>query len=151
MSRLDYNDQLCEHQQKEEFNQDCKCCISLMNDWQKFKSEIDNIKEPSSKMDHSKDTESKIRVTTRQQHNQSTNRTWLAKYTNQEMAVFQKEDENIKVLHQWINSGSIPHRDKAASLNPAVHRYWLNWQNIVHLEGVIYQKWILDQNTIYSL
>ncbi|CAC5409542.1 Transposon Ty3-I Gag-Pol polyprotein,Transposon Ty3-G Gag-Pol polyprotein [Mytilus coruscus] len=28
MSRLDYNDQLCEHQQKEEFNQDCKCCTS---------------------------------------------------------------------------------------------------------------------------
>ncbi|CAC5398036.1 unnamed protein product [Mytilus coruscus] len=50
MSKLDYNEQLCEHQQKEEFNEDCKCCICLMNDWQKFKSEIGNIKELSKNM-----------------------------------------------------------------------------------------------------
>ncbi|VDI16906.1 Hypothetical predicted protein [Mytilus galloprovincialis] len=139
--------------QREEFNEDCKCCIGLMKDWQKFKLEIDNIKELSSKIDHRKDTESKIRVTTRQQHynNPGTNRTWLAKYTNQEMTVFQKEDKNIKVLHQWMSSGSIPDRDKAASLNPAVRRYRLNWQNVVLVEGVIFQKWILDEDGKYNL
>ncbi|CAG2254855.1 unnamed protein product [Mytilus edulis] len=124
-----------------------------MEDWQKFKLEIDNIKELSSKIDHRKDTESKIRVTTRQQHykNPGTNRTWLAKYTNQEMSVFQKEDENLKILHQWMSSGSIPDRDKAASLNPAVRRYWLNWQNVVLVEGVIFQKWILDEDGKHNL
>ncbi|CAC5409543.1 unnamed protein product [Mytilus coruscus] len=93
-------------------------------------------------MDHSKDTESKIRVTTRQQHNQSTNRTWLAKYTNQEMAVFQKEDENIKVLHQWMNSGSIPDRDKAASLNPAV-RHQDGRHNLQLIVPAVLQKEII--------
>ncbi|VDI27017.1 Hypothetical predicted protein, partial [Mytilus galloprovincialis] len=151
--RLDYNDQLCEHQKRDEYKEDCKCCKGLMEDWQKFKLEIDNIKELSSKIDHRKDTESKIRVTTRQQHykNPGTNRTWLAKYTNQEMSVFQKEDENLKILHQWMSSGSIPDRDKAASLNPAVRRYWLNWQNVVLVEGVIFQKWILDEDGKYNL
>ncbi|CAG2199591.1 unnamed protein product [Mytilus edulis] len=153
LSRLDYNDQLCEHQKRDEYKEDCKCCKGLMEDWQKFKLEIDNIKELSSKIDHRKDTESKIRVTTRQQHykNPGTNRTWLAKYTNQEMSVFQKEDENLKILHQWMSSGSIPDRDKAASLNPAVRRYWLNWQNVVLVEGVIFQKWILDEDGKYNL
>ncbi|CAG2221579.1 unnamed protein product [Mytilus edulis] len=115
LSRLDYNDQLCEHQKRDEYKEDCKCCKGLMEDWQKFKLEIDNIKELSSKIDHRKDTESKIRVTTRQQH-----------YKN-------------------------PDRDKAASLNPAVRRYWLNWQNVVLVEGVIFQKWILDEDGKYNL
>ncbi|CAG2196067.1 unnamed protein product [Mytilus edulis] len=50
-----------------------------------------------------------------------------------------------------MSSGSIPDRDKAASLNPAVRRYWLNWQNVVRVEGVIFQKWILDEDGKYNL
>lgn len=71
---------------------------------------------------------------------------WLGKYTNTQMATFQEEDSELKYLHQWKRAGDIPNRESCASLSPGVRRYWLNWQNIVLKDGVLFQKWINEKN-----
>jgi hypothetical protein len=52
---------------------------------------------------------------------------WLGKYTNGEISTFQKEDPDLLILHKWLDHGLKPDRDAAASLSPAVRRYWPNY------------------------
>ena len=61
---------------------------------------------------------------------------WLAKYSVKEMQGFQKEDQDLKYLHQWKKEGKIPERELCASLSPATRRYWLNWENIELIDGI---------------
>ncbi|CAC5397890.1 unnamed protein product [Mytilus coruscus] len=55
---------------------------------------------------------------------------WLAKYSAKDMQSSQKEDTDLKYLHQWKIEEKLLDRETCASLSPAVRRYWLNWENI---------------------
>ena len=92
-----------------------------------------------------------VRVVTRQQERNTTACNWLGKYTNDEISTFQKEDPDLLILQKWLDHGHKPDRDAAASLSPAVRRYWLNWENIVRHNGVIYQKWLKNSTDQHHL
>ena len=87
----------------------------------------------------------------RQQERNTTACNWLGKYTNSEISTIQKEDPDLLILHKWLDHGHKPYRDAAASLSPAVRRYWLNWENIVRHNGVIYHKWLKNSTDQHHL
>ena len=62
-------------------------------------------------------------------------------YTPKQLEQFQREDQDLALLHIWSDDNARPSRDEAASLKPDLRRYWINWENIVKEEGVLYQKW----------
>ena len=80
-----------------------------------------------------------VRVITRSEAKFS----WLAKYSRQEVELFQRQDVEIGQLHSWKDKGSIPSRDEIAAQSPAVRRYWMNWDNVIREDGVIYHLQLL--------
>lgn len=149
MSRKDYDEKVCIHQQDEKIDQNCLYCQKLTNQWKGFKSEIDNIKNLSDREQNH--TKTRIRVVTRQQDKAMTSHNWLSKYNNAEVSTFQLEDTDVGILHKWYDTGTIPDRDEVSGMNPAVRRYWLNWSNITRLNGVLYQKLIIGPEDKHKL
>ncbi|XP_063411880.1 protein NYNRIN-like [Mytilus trossulus] len=104
--------------------------------WESFKTEVDDVKELNYKVT--------VRaVVTRSQEQPD----WLAKYSVKEMQAFLKEDQDLKYLHQWKNT----RKRMCASLSPATRRYWLNWENIELIDGIVYQKWINAKSKLNHL
>ena len=130
----------------------CTSCSRKHNSWAKFEDEINDII-PLSRggevLQSMKNTVSCLRMTTRgnksNEHSPSNNTvyqdTWFQRYSPSELEKFQREDSDLGLLHIWYDIKKIPDRDKAASLKPALRRYWLNWDNITRQNGVLYQKW----------
>ena len=69
---------------------------------------------------------------------------WMDGYSALTLMQLQKDDVDLKHLHAWLDTGTIPSRDKVASHSPTVRKYWLNWSNIVCEDGVLYQMWRAD-------
>ncbi|VDI17925.1 Hypothetical predicted protein [Mytilus galloprovincialis] len=81
----------------------CKACEQINEQWKSFKTEVDDVKELNYKVT--------VRaVVTRSQEQPD----WLAKYSVKEMQAFQKEDQDLKYLHQWKKEGKIPERELCA-------------------------------------
>ncbi|CAG2220722.1 unnamed protein product [Mytilus edulis] len=118
----------------------CKACEQINEQWKSFKTEVDDVKELNYKVT--------VRAVVTRSQEQSD---WLAKYSVKEMQGFQKEDQDLKYLHQWKKEGKIPERELCASLSPATRRYWLNWENIELIDGIIYQKWINAKSKLNHL
>ena len=52
----------------------------------------------------------------------------------------QREDPDLKFIHLWFDENNKPDRDTAASMSPAVRKYWLNYDNLYKVNDVVYQK-----------
>ena len=68
--------------------------------------------------------------------------TWTRGYSPAELSRAQRDDPEIRWIHDWMDRGEKPSRDEAASLSPATRSYWLNYESLVRTSGVIYLKWI---------
>jgi len=131
LSRTPSENQLCQHQKDGKLDPDCTECNEWKQEWTEFNKKIDNVKNLTDW--------SLIRNVKHSDESPSSN--WLSKYTTKELSTFQKEDPDYSNLHNWMDTGHVPDRDKCASVNPAVRCYWLNWSNLLRIDGVIYQKW----------
>ncbi|CAG2211763.1 unnamed protein product [Mytilus edulis] len=139
LSRQEHDVPVCNHSTNSS-EDTCKACEQINEQWKSFKTEVDDVKELNYKVT--------VRaVVTRSQEQPD----WLAKYSVKEMQAFQKEDQDLKYLHQWKKEGKIPERELCASLSPATRRYWLNWENIELIDGIVYQKWINAKSKLNHL
>ena len=139
LSRKDGEKVLCCHQQEGKFNVECQSCKSMSEEWSNFKSDIDDVGNlvKGSVADH-------IRVVTRSQTRDQVQSNWLLGYTNQEIETFQKEDKDLKPVHEWVENDILPSRDDAAAFSPSTRKYWLNSNLIEKRNGVLYQKRITN-------
>ena len=136
----------------------CPGCTRKHHQWAKFETEVNNVFPlPWRFSDHTYTDRSGhfIRyVTTRGMEASSSNKdmqndshmkeprsNWLQGYTTSDLIKFQREDKDIGMLHIWKENNTKPDRDEAAGLKPALRKYWLNWDNLVWKEGVLYKMW----------
>jgi hypothetical protein len=61
-------------------------------------------------------------------------------YTLQEMSMFKRQDSDLCLLHEWKDRKTLPSRDEVNKYSPSVRRYWLNWENIIGENNILYQK-----------
>ena len=65
---------------------------------------------------------------------------FIPSYTSTELQRMQREDQDLEVLHSWLDKNYLPSRDEIAQCSPAVRKYWFNTESIVRKKGVLYQK-----------
>ena len=68
-----------------------------------------------------------------------------------ELSRKQQEDPNLSNLHEWIDKGSKPDREEAASYSQATRKLWLYLENIQRVDGILYQKWFKHSGNTYKL
>ena len=137
----------------------CASCSKKHKSWAQFENEV-NDTIPLSSVDrrhrdlNEERTTVKVdsnlcrRMTTRSnkpvqdlEHGTSPSENWFQRYTPNTLEKFRREDSDLGLLHIWHDMKQKPDRDEAASLKPALRKYWLNWENIVKQDGVLYKKW----------
>ena len=162
MSRKDYVETACAHENAEEIEQ-CLECLQTREDWQEFMDDIDTVVD----LGVQTEIEDCCRALTRQQfQNEEKSQShidvqrptipvYLPNYSTKDIGVLQREDPDLGYLHEWIDRNQIPTRDEVNALSPAVRKFWLNWDNIVKLGHVLYQKIVLENlqgtSDIYQL
>ncbi|MEW8092393.1 MAG: integrase zinc binding domain-containing protein, partial [Candidatus Thiodiazotropha endolucinida] len=65
---------------------------------------------------------------------------FVPSYTIEDIQRLQREDTDLEILHIWMDVKKLPSRDEVAQYSPAVRKYWLNTENIIRREGILYQK-----------
>ena len=161
LSRADYEDDECKfYSPKVELSQlpcgGCVSCLKKHKSWAQFENEVNDTiplssvsRRPEERTTVKVDSNLCRRMTTRSNkpvqenldHGTSLKETWFQKYTPDTLEKFQREDSDLGLLHIWHDMKQKPDRDEAASLKPALRKYWLNWENIVKQDGVLYKKW----------
>ncbi|CAC5372988.1 unnamed protein product [Mytilus coruscus] len=140
---LDGKHPLCPHQKDGQYKEDCSTCQSIVNDWSEFNCTVDNVGNLSQNT-----FSCGVRVVTRSQNKKLMQSNWLDGYTTKEIETFQREDNDLKFIHQWTDNNILPKRDEAMANSPSVRKYWLNF-NLLHKEhGVLYQKRLLPNDGI---
>ena len=134
LSRKDFDQQNCH-----ELNCRCEKCIQQQQEWSKFDQDIDTV------TDLAQPDVNKCRAVTRQQTRPSETpsiktTSFLPHYTHREIAMLQRQDTDLCILHEWVDKEQIPSRDEVNQYSPAVRRYWLNWDNITRIDQILYQK-----------
>ena len=124
----------CQHLTDEDHN--CIQCQEWKTQWSDFREKIDDVQNLT-KCDKPLIRNLKESET----ENQNLDVPWLSKYSTNQMSIFQKEDPDFKHLHDWFDCNKIPDRDECASLSPAARYYWLKWENLKRIGGVIYHIW----------
>lgn len=77
---------------------------------------------------------------------------WLNGYSTNQLECFQREDNDLKPIHQWMDSQKIPNIDDIVSLSPSTRKYWLNFNLIERKNGVLYQEMLsLNSDVSYQL
>ena len=78
--------------------------------------------------------------------------TGLPYYTYQDISELQQQDADLMHLHNWMDQRVTPKMGDVASLSPAVRKYWINAENLVRRNGVIYFKnWTCLQRKDFKL
>ena len=67
--------------------------------------------------------------------------TWAFGLSAETIREAQEADPVLGSLHNWMKISSQPSHEEAASLSPAERCYWLNWDSIVVIEGILYYHW----------
>ena len=165
LSRKDFEQDQCGHvpydSQENQVSLDCE------DDWQEFYDEVDDVTDLGSNVhaprikEISEQEEVCLRAFTRakakslvqdgnqiSQPNQenseggsfSPESMFLPIYTFEEIQLLQREDADLGILHDWMDKSYQPSRDEAAAHSPAVRKYWLNSENIVRKNGILYQR-----------
>jgi hypothetical protein len=144
MSRKKDDDDRCEHLKSGKSDPSCHDCLQTGQEWHDFKTNIDTI----TNLRTSEITDNtSVRVVTRNQSSKepvAVVSNWFSgNYSPKELEVFQREDPDLGKLLEWKDLGTCPDRDQVAQYSPAVRKYWLNFNLVVKVEGVLYQK-IID-------
>lgn len=56
---------------------------------------------------------------------------WISGYSSRDIENFQREDRNLRPLHDWMDKKSLPTKETVTGYSPATRNYWLNWNNII--------------------
>lgn len=64
---------------------------------------------------------------------------YLPCYTAKDLQALQMQDADLLHLQDWMDNKEIPTREEVASLSPAIRKSWLNAENLVQRNGVIYR------------
>ena len=143
----------------------CKKCLRMHEDWQRFQEEVDEIiplasthASPGKNIQGATQGLTCSHVTTLSSipvphegapglDNDNETRTqrpsnWIGSYTTAELSEMQRADPALLPLHEWFDAGQRPEREEAASFSAATRKYWLNWENITRIGGILYQKWL---------
>ena len=151
MSRKDYEDSGCTHQNKEEIEQ-CPDCLQTKEEWQEFIDDIDTVVD----LGMQTEVEACCRALTRQRfQNEEKDQprpgqlrpnapVYLPTYSTKDIGVLQREDPDLGLLHEWIDQDQLPNRDQVNAMSPAVRKFWLNWGNVKKIGHVLYQKIVSD-------
>lgn len=67
---------------------------------------------------------------------------WVQGYSSAELQDLQRHDPDLLPLHLWLDQGQKPSRDVAASLSPGTRSYWLNYENLQRVDGLLYLRWV---------
>jgi hypothetical protein len=153
MSRKEDDDDRCEHLKSGKSDPSCHDSLQTGQEWHDFKTNIDTI--TNLRTSEIPDNTS-VRVMTRSQSRKepvAVVSNWFSgNYSPKELEVFQREDPDLGKLLEWKELGTCPDRDQGAQYSPAVLKYWLNFSLIVKVEGVLYQKILIqlvEQNISY--
>ena len=122
----------------------CPKCVRMHHEWSRFHEKVDNVVQLSRTIKCQK-------VSTRSERNAQTKsasastdsslkQRWLPGYTALDLSKMQREDPDLKFIHLWFDENNKPDRDTAASMSPAVRKYWLNYDNLYKVNDVVYQK-----------
>ena len=165
LSRKDFEQDQCSHVPCH--SQENQVCLDCEDDWQEFYDEVDDVTDLGSNVhasrikEVSEQEEVCLRAFTRakakslvQDGNQvsqpdqenseggsfSPETMFLPIYTFEEIQLLQREDADLGILHDWMDKSYQPSRDEVAAHSPAVRKYWLNSENIVRKNGILYQR-----------
>lgn len=166
LSRRDYVQHTCDHPVEDKNN--CPNCLENKEEWHDFLMDVDNVVDLGIPTDNKRiqevTTSEKlcIRAFTRgqakkmlqtgdpgqQKQNESTQvpgeitheTMFIPSYTLTEIQMLQREDQDLGLLHSWWDEKCLPNRDNVAQYSPAIRKYWLNAENIVRKQGILYQK-----------
>lgn len=153
LSRKDGEEVSCEHIKTGNYNPNCFDCQQIQQEWHDFKKEVDDV----THLGRGELTEeTSLRVVTRSQSKKEpeviVSNWFTGNYSPKELEVFQREDNDLQKLHEWKDSGTCPGREQITQNSPAVRKYWLNFNLIARVEGVLYQKIVGPGNeTKYQL
>ena len=65
---------------------------------------------------------------------------WLSQYTRTDLRKLQLDDPDLAHLHTWLEDGK-PTRDQVTVESPTVRNLWLQLDQLVLDNGVLYRKW----------
>ncbi|VDH94525.1 Hypothetical predicted protein [Mytilus galloprovincialis] len=115
--------------------------VHKSDDWTEFHDKVDNIKDIGR-------TNESIRAVTRSSTKQARKpANWLQKYTASEMKELQRKDNDVGPLFTWKESKEPTTREQVARFSPATRKYWLNWNNIISMDNVLYQRLVPNNPT----
>ena len=150
---MDYEDIGCTHKNTEEINQ-CPDSLQTKEDWKELMEDVDKVVD----LGVQTEVEDCCRALTRQQfQNEEKNQpqidqrrpsapVYLPTYSTKDIGALQREDQDLGYLHEWIDKNQLPTRgDEVYAMRPAVRKFWLNWDNVVKLGHILYQK-IISEN-----
>ena len=81
------------------------------------------------------------------QVNRSSRSSWLSMYSAEQMAKRQQDDPDIGPVLEWMKSGSRPAGSEVQHLSPASRHYWLYWDSLTMVDGLLYRRFTKKDNT----
>lgn len=161
LSRKDFYQTRCEHTREDS---ECPRCLEIEKDWEHFSEEIDDIVDlgiPVNNCNEIIDLRSIVQKDRTIHNSQDMNsaekvldpeKTYLPCYTNANIESMQREDEDLIHLHTWVDNRELPSREEVASCSPTVRKYWLEAENLIRQNGVLYRKlWLTANKKSYRL
>ncbi|CAC5407836.1 unnamed protein product [Mytilus coruscus] len=152
LSRKNVEDDRCSHLREGKTDATCQECLETGHDWDNFRTEVDDIGNLSKGEVSTHGLFDSIRTVTRSQTKDTPSSkvnvsNWFTGYTCKEIEALQRMDTNLGRLHEWKDTGACPTRDQVVQYSPAIRKYWLSFNNIVPVEGVLYQKRVHSTGT----
>ena len=68
--------------------------------------------------------------------------TWISGYSPEELHTMQQDDSDLAPILESLEKGLKDDWDTASSFSPATRKLWLNWDNLILQDGVMYQRWL---------
>ena len=139
----------------------CKKCTKMYQEWSKFEEDVDNVvplAEIAGNTGKASLSQNFIRVVTRsaskkerqenemeimveQEKNTHSNINWTIPYTNKQIQESQRKDPLLCFIHIWFDNMERPPREAVSGQDPALRFYWLNWENLKRVDGILVQVW----------
>ena len=136
----------------------CKKCTKINDEWSTFFEDVDttiplgvrnNCRRMNTRSRTCENAANPVNNNIQAESAQQLH-TWFEGYSSQEINKLQKEDSDLGILHIWNEEGNKPDAQKISKYSPAIRKYWLNWDNLIWKDGMLYQKWISTQDNISS-
>ena len=108
----------------------CDHCSKVTESWARFESDVDDILPLVT-----------LRTLTFADQNPSSDTSWIGGYSSADLKTSQFEDAHIKILHEWKETGQPPCKEDIMLESPVIRHYWLCFNQIEMLDGVLYYRW----------